>query len=387
MGRRERRGTIWAVALSLGLHAALILYLGTRPRPTLPDEHQPIEVTLISVPPLPKVPEPPKPEPKEEEPKPEPPKPAPKKIVRVEPEPAPEPKPEPEPQPAQVAKTKPPVDDMPRRVPDMPSKPAMVGGLAPSATWTLGIDAGVDLAERPRGVRAPEVPDDLAKDAVKKTLGRGRVDRGLVNTYYATLGKALIKQWDADRAVSQFGLKGYVEQFGENTKIWNNIWQGNAAQFGKTGNPFGDDVPDTDPFRGIDNRQAGQGYDLASRKALQKKMGDAFKQTKRATIRVVQRTDGHLIKVELVEPSNDTRVDNEALADVRAAAEKLPVPTPDVIEGKETLSSLWQFELIVSISPPIPTLTFEFDEALGFIDARLPLDRRIYKRVRLVSVE
>ena len=38
-------------------------------------------------------------------------------------------------------------------------------------------------------------------------------------------------------------------------------------------------------------------------------------------------------------------------------------------------------------TPPIPTFTFEFDEALGFIDARLPLDRRIYKKVRLVSVD
>jgi hypothetical protein len=384
MGRRQNRGTLVAVLVSLALHLALIGYVGTLAPRNLSDEHKPIEVTLISVPPLQK--EEPKPEPKPE-PKEEP-KPVPKKVVRVEP--APEQQPEPKPEPPQVAKEEPPpppVDDVPRAVPDIPSKPAMVGGLAPSATWTLGIDAGVDWAERPRGVHAPEVPDDLAKDAVKKTLGRGRVDRGLVHSYYQTLGKALIKTWDADRAVSQFGLKGYVEQFGENTKVWNNIWKENAAQFGKTGNPFGDDTPDTDPFRGVDNRQPGGGYDLSARRAVARKMGDAFKQTKRATIRVVQGLDGHLLKVELVEPSNDTRVDNEALADVRAAAEKLPPPPQEVTEGKENISSLWQFELIVSISPPIPTLTFEFDEALGFIDARLPLDRRIYKRVRLVSVE
>jgi TonB C terminal len=383
MGRRDQnnRGTAWAMALSLGLHAALLVFLATRPPKKWDSAQQPIEVTLISVPPLAK--EEPKPEPEEEPeaPKPEPkPEPVQRPRVAVAPQPTQvEELPEPEARPE-------PVDDVPRAVPDMPTRPAMVGGLAPSATWTLGIDAGVDWAARPTGIRAPEVPTDLAGDAVKKTLGRGRVDRGLVNTYYATLGKALIKSWDADRAVSQFGLKGYVEQFGENTKVWNNIWKDRAAEFGKTGNPYGDDSPNSDINRRIDARLPG-GYDQQAQRAANKKLGDAFRSTKRATIRVVQATNGHLLKVELVEPSNDTRVDNEALADVRAAAEKLPPPTPEVVEGKDVLSSLWQFELIVSISPPIPTLTFEFDEALGFIDARLPLDRRIYKRVRLVSVE
>ena len=50
------------------------------------------------------------------------------------------------------------------------------------------------------------------------------------------------------------------------------------------------------------------------------------------------------------------------------------------------MTSLWQFELIVSIAR-VPTLRFEFDEAVAFVDARLPLDRRLYKRVRLVAVE
>lgn len=384
MRQREKRSTAWAVVVSLALHAALFAFLATRPPRPQETAQEPIEVTLISVPPQPEEPKPEEPEPA---PEPEPPRPEPKKppkVVRAEPEPAPE-EPKPEPEPVAEAPAAP-VDDVPRAQPELPSKPAMVGGLAPSATWALGLDAGVALADRP-GLKAPEIPTDLAADAVKKTLGRGRVDRGLVNSYYAKLGKALIKTWDADRAVSQFGLKGYVEQFGENTKIWNNIWKDRAAEFGRTGNPYGDDSTGaSDINRRIDARLPG-GFDAQSQRAANKKVADAFRSTKRATIRVVQALDGNLIRVELVEPSNDARVDNEALADVRAAAEKLPPPPPEEIEGKEQLSSLWQFELIVSISPPIPTLTFEFDEALGFIDARLPLDRRIYKRVRLVSVE
>jgi len=32
-------------------------------------------------------------------------------------------------------------------------------------------------------------------------------------------------------------------------------------------------------------------------------------------------------------------------------------------------------------------VSIEFDEALAFLDVRMPLDRRIYKRVKLVGVE
>ncbi len=96
---------------------------------------------------------------------------------------------------------------------------------------------------------------------------------------------------------------------------------------------------------------------------------------------------GQLTKVELVEPSNDEHVDREALEDVRAAAQNLPAPPAEALSERGELSSLWSFELVVSITPPVPTFTFEFDEALGFIDARLPLDRRIYKKVKLVSDE
>jgi hypothetical protein len=48
--------------------------------------------------------------------------------------------------------------------------------------------------------------------------------------------------------------------------------------------------------------------------------------------------------------------------------------------------SLWQFELVISISPPIPTASIEFDAEMKVTDVRLPLDRRLYKRVRLLEV-
>jgi TonB family protein len=270
-----------------------------------------------------------------------------------------------------------------------PERPTLI----PLGSFVLALDAGVFAPDdEPRGLRAPTVSKDLVGDLARDTIGRGKVDRGLVHPYYAQLGKALTKNWDADRALSQKGgLAGYGEQFVQNTKIFNEIWLDKAAQFGATGAPIDAPVSNDSASRRTatvtNNIQGIGGVDLEARKEVARQMREQFKTTRRATIRVVQGADGKLTKVELLSPSNDSTVDREALADVRSAAEKLPPPPLEALEGRKELVSTWAFELVISISPPIPTFTFEFDEALGFIDARLPLDRRIYKKVRLVSVD
>jgi hypothetical protein len=212
----------------------------------------------------------------------------------------------------------------------------------------------------------------------------------LVHPYYISLGKTLIKSWDADRSVSAKGLKGFVENAQQNTRTWNKIWVDRASQFGGSGSPWNDSDSPRAPIKPQNPSLAGPAgdfTDVGARKELQRQMTAQFKATRRATIRVVQNLSGALTQLELVEPSNDEHVDKEALTDVRAAAQKLPPPPPEAIEGKNELSSLWSFELVISITPPVPTFTFEFDEVIGFVDARLPLDRRIYKRVKLISVE
>lgn len=294
---------------------------------------------------------------------------------------------------AQPAAVAPAADDRPRVEPadsprEQPRPLAVRTGLLPSGSFVLSLDAGVvqeDLL--PTGLHAPERPKDLVGALAKETLGRGRVDRGLVHPYYSQLGKALVKNWDAER-VAKSGLKGLAEQTAENFKLMNEIWADRASAFGKTGSPIDADALGSNRRAPVNNNIGGvSGVDLEARKEMQRQLREQFKATRRATIRVLQDRDGKLLKVELVEPSNDQNVDKEAMKDVRAAAQKLPPPPEEALEGKGQLSSLWSFELIVSITPPVPTFTFEFDEALGFIDARLPLDRRIYKKVRLVSVE
>lgn len=380
MKGRDDRLTLWGLVLSLGLHAAVFVGVALAPERQSPGAKSRITLVEIELPrTAPPPPEPPEPEQ------------APVRTSRpdrkrpatpVEPD---------EPAERRLASDRPAADTPSAEAPLRP--PAIERpSLLPGGTFALSLDAGVfDEPLEAGGLHAPSISKDLVGDLTRETIGRGKVDRGLVHPYYVQLGKALIKHWDADRAVSKKGLAGFGEQFVQNSKVFNEIWLDKAAQFGATGAPIDAPVSNDNASRRTatvtNNIQGIGGVDLEARKEVSRQMREQFKATRRATIRVTQDLSGKLVKVELVSPSNDAAVDKEALADVRAAAEQLPPPPEEALEGKKELVSTWAFELVVSITPPVPTFTFEFDEALGFIDARLPLDRRIYKKVRLVSVD
>jgi hypothetical protein len=240
----------------------------------------------------------------------------------------------------------------------------------------VSVDAGVpDPGEPPA--------QEIVQELVSESIGRGKVDRGLVHPYFGQLGKALVKVWDADRAVKEKGIDGYFASGMERTRAYSKIWLERAEAYGTSG-AYGNQGTTAEDKRRPQSNVGDSG--LQARREMRQKMREEFRATRRATIRVVQNGTGQLLDVQLVAPSNDPSVDKEAMKDVRAAAEKLPPPPPEAVGTRDRISSLWQFELIISISPPIPTFTFEFDEALGFIDTRMPLDRRLYKRVRLLEV-
>jgi TonB family protein len=183
--------------------------------------------------------------------------------------------------------------------------------------------------------------------------------------------------------VKENGLQGYFGTSMERTRTYSKIWLERAEAYGSSG-AFGLQGTTAEDKRRPQSNIGDPG--LQARRELRKKMREEFRATRRSVLRVEQDAEGRLLDVRLVDPSNDAQVDREAIKDVRAAAEQLPPPPAEAVRGRERIISLWQFELIISISPPIPTFTFEFDEALGFIDTRMPLDRRIYKRVRLLEV-
>lgn len=234
-----------------------------------------------------------------------------------------------------------------------------------------------------RDARKSPTPQALVEDLVSESVGRGKVDRGLVHPYFSQLGKKLVAVWDADRSVKEHGLQGYFDMGMERSRAYGRAWSERAANYGSSGAFVANNQPLDDKRRPVST--VGDPA-LRMRSELREKMREGFRSTRRALIRVIQDRHGRLLDVVLVDPSHQPEVDQEAVKDVRAAAEKLPPPPAEAVGSRERLVSLWEFELIISISPPIPTFTFEFDEALGFIDTRLPLDKRIYKRVRLVEL-
>lgn len=249
---------------------------------------------------------------------------------------------------------------------------------------TVPVDRGAPVATLDAGVPEPGASAQaLVQDLVAEGIGRARVDRGLVHPYFSQLGKALMKAWDADRSVKEHGLQGYFDMGMERGRAYSRIWMERAEHYGGSGSFGAKDAPEADRRKPLST--AGDAT-LQTRRELRQKMREEFRTTRRAIIRVEQDAQGKLLDVKLVDPSHQPEVDQEAIKDVRAAAERLPPPPAEAVGSRTRITSLWQFELIISISPPIPSFTFEFDEALGFIDTRMPLDRRIYKRVRLLEV-
>ncbi|WNG45182.1 energy transducer TonB [Archangium minus] len=382
----DSRRLLLFLVLSLGLHAGLWLWMETRHTPleekgTAP---APAQATLQFV----EVDVAPPPEP----PKSEPPKAPPPKPPRASPPP----------ELAQAPKSPPPARGETRPPPASPPTPAEVptstagdmpladapraeglrlgpSRLLPSPSLSWSPDKGVDVPDA--GVPVPSTPEEKVADMVMEGVRRGKVDRGLVHPYFSDLGKSLLKHWDAERAVSAKGLQGFLDQTRGNSKEWMRVWSDRAAAYANTGSPLDTDTPEAN-----DRLPPGGDPSLEARRSLRRQMKEQFRATRRATVRVVQDTEGRLLNVELVTPSNDAQVDREAIADIRAAAQRLPVPPPEALQGRTRLVSLWQIELIVSISPPVPTLSVEFDAEMKLTDMRMPLDRRLYKRVRLLEV-
>ena len=132
---------------------------------------------------------------------------------------------------------------------------------------------------------------------------------------------------------------------------------------------------------------AGPARDALVQADIRRQLRPAFLEGHVALVQVTQAADGSLVAVELVAPSKHAVIDRAAIDGVRAAARTLPRPPVEAVAARERLVSLWEFELEVSITPPLPIVQVEFDEVLGLKDVRVPLDRRIWKRVRLVAVK
>ncbi|HEX9244262.1 MAG TPA: TonB C-terminal domain-containing protein [Anaeromyxobacter sp.] len=259
--------------------------------------------------------------------------------------------------------------------------------------------AAPDLRPRlppdPSEAVAPHTPDGAAilgrgGDAlgrwVAEQAGRSRVESGLAHPYYLDVGKALAHLWDAERVVKVRGVEGYVRELGRNAREFGRTWATMAEGYGRTGQPSLIDGG-SERVREVIALPPGPARDALLGAELLRQLRRAYSEGHVTTVRVVQAADGALRSVEFVEPSIDAEVDREAIEAVRGAVACLPPPPADALRERDALASIWEFELEVSITPPIPVVALEFDEVLGLGDLRAPLDRRVWKRVRLVGAD
>ncbi len=98
-------------------------------------------------------------------------------------------------------------------------------------------------------------------------------------------------------------------------------------------------------------------------------------------VRLVQAPSGRLQQVSIRFPSCDPSMDEEVLADLRAAAASLPAPPPEVVGHRDSIRSVYRF----TFQPP-PTLPpLEFD-VVNLVD-RKAIPKFNPKRVTLIQVD
>lgn len=231
----------------------------------------------------------------------------------------------------------------------------------------------------------PETPHDALRGLAAEQAGRARVSSGLVHPYFRALGRALLGAWNAERVIERRGISGFLAQAGENVRAFGRVWQRTAEGFATTGAPALVDGG-SERMKELSGLPPGPARDSLVAAETRRQLRPAFSEGHVTLVRVTQAPDGRLLTVELLSPSSDPEVDRAAVADVRAAARHLPAPPADARGTRETLVSTWELELEISITPPLPLVEVELDEVLGLGDVRLPLDRRIWKRVRLVAL-
>jgi hypothetical protein len=290
-------------------------------------------------------------------------------------------------------------------VPQVPAAPpsASAPNLADAATRSANRVAENSLALNPpkpeaqpedRSIQAPfvvEDPNARVSSMLREGLGRDRVERGLVDPYFRDLGQKMAEQWKPEKKVDAKGLRGFLEEAGrglrEGVGEYATSWMAHAEQYGKTGKLTDDDPYDSD---GRLKEQIPHG--------ITEQLPTELRSSRIALVRLTQRPDGHLLHVELVQPSVDPAMDAEVMRELKLGEMVLPVPPARGQGIHDPIRSVWAFELTVSITPPIPMVhgTFDLaaifdkkmrDEMGGIVDVRMPLSRRITKQVTLVSVE
>lgn len=394
MQRDPRQRTMsLAVAVSVLLHAGLLLIAVTRPAPPAPPTHEqkPLELTWIDV-------EPKKPEQRPAPPKAEP-RPQPPKLAR-----------KPEVQPP-VTPSQRLADETPRK--EVASAPTAAPHAGPPGRPSDRLLPGVNVLNPvmeeshghtlfndgtvpdPRIARAEEeanvtaIVDGWAKDE----LALARVESGLVDPYFVDLRRTIGSQIARSPDFTDLGVAGTGKQIVSS-------WQAGAERYGKTGSPFEAPVMRSEPTEvpSALQREADRGSPDARAMAMRLYAGARFRDfgdgklgaELYAEVELRQGGNGALEKLELIRASGVPQFDRFVL-DRATKAVSLLDPLDGGL-GKE-LRSVWGFHgrvaynramrdvnvkddwWYLAIAGATGMLTGKFDEVNGdaqYVDLRHP---------------
>lgn len=257
--------------------------------------------------------------------------------------------------------------------------PGLASGQGPSARAK---DGGPSLKAQPPSGGSVRIQGMFSEEEA-----RARVERGLVDPWFADLGKALLRSWDVGRLIRS--RPELAADLGRNAAAYGKEWRERASAYGQTGSPLPADAPNPkvpETYGIAAPGIAAPASDVAVQGQATRLVHEQYQVVRRAVVRVSQNAKGALLSVDLEQSSGDPDLDAAALSDIRAAAAALPHPPAHLARGRDFVSSEWQFELVTAVVPLAPVVSFEFDETLAPPEAKVPLTRKVHKRVRLLAV-
>lgn len=377
---QKRRWSPVAIAGSIGIHLALLLFLWhVRPSPP-PPTHTQVTFTLQSRPP------------------PTTPPPVTQQQHRPEPPPAQAPRQTPQPAPPQATvgaqpQPTPPNAPLPPNAPPTPAPPSAPspGTIDLFSHNSLQHQAAEEVHRRQQEEAARNPPDagisehDLVYNRINgqmtEQLARSQAQNGVYDSSFAELGRAIRDSWNPDRNMTKDVLKELGQNFMDSMREWHE----SGKRYAATGSPYADpsagNVRSARPV--IDNPNGTPGGDWAQEmEVANANRNGSFTSGVTAHVLVEEKPSG--ITVTLQESSGDTGLDKTALQDVRAALEQLRKNDPSRV--KHHRKSLWSMNLQVVVNPPLPMVGLSFDFVTAPPQLELPLQRHLLKSVQIEAV-
>lgn len=218
----------------------------------------------------------------------------------------------------------------------------------------LELDPGEELPESPpepgppgSRLRAPAHPaslQELVAETVRDTVGRRRVESGLAHSYFGDMGKQFLGRFSQRHADVERGMTG-KEKAARTARDISSVLSRSAEMEDPFAHPRRPDPLASGPslHPSLAEAQANLAYSLPH----------LWTYSEGATlVRLTQAADGKVLAVEVITSSGNGELDKAAVTAVRDLGEELPALPPEVLMGRDSVVSEWNFEVVRTVAGP-----------------------------------